>query len=98
MNKANDPPGGQASRPTKARPITATDQAWADLAAELTPSKTLDRWDRTDNTVAVVSAVVSGLALFGSRIPALPPLARTVALGSGLMAAPGTRQSRIHAA
>jgi hypothetical protein len=87
MDKENDLSGGQAARPATVRPPTASDQAWADLAAELTPAKTLDRLDRTDNTVAVVSAVVSGLALFGSKIPALPPLARTVALASGLTAA-----------
>jgi hypothetical protein len=47
----------------------------------------LDRLRATDNTVAIVGVVVSGLAVFGARFPALAPVPRAMALTAALLAA-----------
>jgi hypothetical protein len=56
------------------RPPTPADQAWAQLAAELTPAKSLGRIDavtaRAVTTVTVVGLLLTGLGAFAAGLPA----------------------------
>ena len=61
------------------RPPSRADQAWADLAAELAPAKSLARIDtvtaRAVTTITVVGVLLTGLGASPHR-PAHPPGAR----------------------
>ena len=69
------------------RSLSVADRIWIELAAELTPAKILDRTSRTDNTVAIVGAAISGFAVFGAKLPALATIPRTLAIAAALAAA-----------
>jgi hypothetical protein len=56
------------------RPVSAGDQAWSDLGAELTPARSLDRIDnatsRTVTTVTVIGVLLTGLGALSATLPA----------------------------
>jgi HrpA-like RNA helicase len=72
-------------------PPSARDEAWADLAAELTPVKSLARIDavtaRAITTVTVVGVLLTGLGAASAALPAQPGLARALAAAAAIAAA-----------
>jgi hypothetical protein len=87
VSPKEEEPDATASSTVRGRPLTREDQTWIDLAAELTPARVLDRLNRTDNTVAVVGAAVTGLAVFGAKFPALSALPHALAIAAAVTAA-----------
>jgi hypothetical protein len=73
------------------RPPTPQDQAWAELAAELTPAKTLARIDtvtaRAITTITVVGVLLTGLGAASAALPAQPGAARALAAAAAITAA-----------
>jgi hypothetical protein len=73
------------------RPPTPADQAWAELAADLTPAKTLDRVDvvtaRAVTTVTVVGLLLTGLGAASAALPAQPGTARDLTIAAVIVAA-----------
>jgi hypothetical protein len=73
------------------RPPTPQDQAWAELAAELTPVKSLARIDavtaRAITTVTVVGVLLTGLGAASAALPAQPEPARALAAAAAITAA-----------
>ena len=67
------------------RPATPADQAWADLAAQLTPAASLARIDavtsRAVTTITVIAALLTGLGALtaGPLAPGSPARGRAVA-------------------
>lgn len=72
-------------------PPSARDEAWTDLAAELTPVKSLARIDtvtaRAITTVTVVGVLLTGLGAVSAALPAQPGLARVLAAAAAIAAA-----------
>jgi hypothetical protein len=66
------------------RPVRPQDQLWVDIAAELTPAKTLERTDkakaaattRITTTVTVVGTLLTGLGVLAAGQPAVSGTAR----------------------
>jgi hypothetical protein len=73
------------------RPTSPADQAWADLAAELTPAKSLARVDtvtaRAVTTITVVGVLLTGLGALGAGLPAQTGAARALAVATVITAA-----------
>ena len=97
-------PGGTERRPAPAdlrrdldpvtgpvRPPSRADQAWADLAAELAPAKSLARIDavtaRAVTTITVVGVLLTGLGAASTALPAQPGPARVLAAATVITAA-----------
>lgn len=72
-------------------PPSARDEAWADLAAELTPVRSLARIDtvtaRAITTVTVVGVLLTGLGAASVALPAQSGLARALAAAAAIAAA-----------
>src|SRR5690349_6693348 len=66
------------------------DQDWLDLAAELTPVKSLGRIDlaatRVMSTVTILGALITGFGIYTSGYPTAPRGARWFALGATIAA------------
>ena len=73
------------------RPPSRADQAWADLAAELAPAKSLARIDtvtaRAVTTITVVGVLLTGLGAASTALPAQPGRARVLAAATVICAA-----------
>jgi hypothetical protein len=73
------------------RPPTPADQAWAELAADLTPLKTLTRVDtvtaRAVTTVTVVGLLLTGLGAASAALPAQSGTARDLTVAAVITAA-----------
>jgi hypothetical protein len=73
------------------RPPSRADQAWAALAAELTPAKSLARVDavtaRAVTTITVVGVLLTGLGAAGAALPAQHGPARALAIATVITAA-----------
>ena len=73
------------------RPPSRADQAWADLAAELAPAKSLARIDtvtaRAVTTITVVGVLLTGLGAASAALPAQPGPARVLAAAAVITAA-----------
>jgi hypothetical protein len=56
--------------PAAVRPVSAADQTWADLAAQLTPAASMARIDtvtaRAVTTITVIGLLLTGLGTFGA--------------------------------
>jgi len=73
------------------RPPTPGDQAWAELAADLTPAKTLARVDavtaRAVTTITVVGLLLTGLGAASAALPTQPGPARDLTVAAVITAA-----------
>jgi hypothetical protein len=73
------------------RPPRPADQAWDELAAELTPAKSLARVDtvtaRAITTITVVGTLLTGLGAAGAALPGQPGPARGLAAATVITAA-----------
>jgi hypothetical protein len=71
---------------TPVRAPTARDQAWAALAAELTPAKSLARIDaataRVVTSITVVGTLLTGIGVLAAGLPAVTGPARTLAIAA----------------
>ena len=73
------------------RPVSAGDQAWADLGAELAPARSLGRIDtatsRAVTTVTVIGVLLTGLGALTATLPADSGAARALATAAVITAA-----------
>jgi hypothetical protein len=73
------------------RPPTPADQAWAELATNLTPAKSLDRVDtvtaRAVTTVTVVGLLLTGLGAASAALPAQTGIARDLTIAAVIVSA-----------
>ena len=73
------------------RPPTRADQAWADLAAQLTPARSLARVDtvtaRAVTTITVVGVLLTGLGALAAGLPTQNTAARDLAAATVITAA-----------
>ncbi len=76
---------------TPVRPSGPQDLAWAELAAELTPAKSLARIDavtaRVVTTVTVVGLLLTGLGAFSAALPSQGEPAKALAIAAVVTAA-----------
>jgi hypothetical protein len=79
------------SADTPVRATSRSDQAWADLAAELTPAKSLARVDtvtaRAVTTVTFIGVLLTGLGAFSAGLAAHTGPARGLAMAAVITAA-----------
>jgi len=75
------------------RPVSDEDRVWVNLAAELTPAKSLERvdtaTDRVVRTVTIIGTLLGGLGVFGATKPSVSGPARWLTIGGG-----GLRRAR----
>jgi hypothetical protein len=72
------------------RPATSADQAWAQLAADLTPARSLARIDtvtaRAITTVTIVGVLLTGLGAVAAAVPAEAGTVRALAIAAVIAA------------
>ena len=77
--------------PAPVRGTSKSDRNWADLAAELTPAKSLARVDtvtaRAVTTITIVGVLLTGLGGLSSGLPSYPGPARSLTIAAVITAA-----------
>ena len=73
------------------RPVSDEDRVWVNLAAELTPAKSLERvdtaTDRVVRTVTIIGTLLGGLGVFGATKPSVSGPARWLTIAAVACAA-----------
>ena len=85
------PVPGPPALPAPVRPVTDQDQVWVQLAAELTPAKSLERVDtataRVVSTVTVIGTLLGAFGVFGATQPSVSGPARWITIAAVACAA-----------
>ena len=83
-------PSGPAQQEA-VRPVSDEDRVWVNLAAELTPAKSLERvdtaTDRVVRTVTIIGTLLGGLGVFGATKPSVSGPARWITIAAVACAA-----------